>query len=144
MEEGFLLMNLSKHKSWRAIKKEIRLIVCVYTQQKSMERWRTPIHRMITKQQVKNELIKRKQTCSLCFVNVFKFQENNFNIVQKNFQEIKIISIKKRFLGKATGHNDNYSVSMGGKGQRLALIDRCPPVFAALCFQPVAYKNMDS
>ena len=28
--------------------------------------------------------IKRKQTRSLCFVNVFKFQENKFKIVQKN------------------------------------------------------------
>ena len=32
----------------------------------------------------KNEQI-RKQTCSLCFVNVFKFQENKFKIVKKNF-----------------------------------------------------------
>ena len=42
------------------------------------------IHRMITKQQVKNEWIKRKQTCSLCFVNMFKFQESKFKIVQNN------------------------------------------------------------
>ena len=34
MEEGFLLMNLSKHKSWRAIKKEIRLIVCLHAAEK--------------------------------------------------------------------------------------------------------------
>ena len=40
---------------------------------------------MITKQQVKNEKIKRKQACSLCYVNVFKFQENKFKIVQRNF-----------------------------------------------------------
>ena len=33
----------------------------------------------------KNEQIRRKQTCSLCSVNVFKFQENKFKIVQKNF-----------------------------------------------------------
>ena len=33
----------------------------------------------------KNEQIRRKQTYSLCFVNVFKFQENKFKIVQKNF-----------------------------------------------------------
>ena len=37
------------------------------------------------KQQVKNEQMKRKQTCSLCYVYVFKFQENKFKIVQKNF-----------------------------------------------------------
>ena len=80
MEEGFFLMNLSKHKRWRAH----RFILCVYTQQKSMERWRGLIHTMITKQHVKNEQIKRKQTSSLCFVNVFRFQENKFKIVQKN------------------------------------------------------------
>ena len=40
---------------------------------------------MITKQQIKNEQIKRKQTCSFGFVKVFKFQENKFKIVQKNF-----------------------------------------------------------
>ena len=37
------------------------------------------------KQQLKNEEMKRKQICSMCFVKVFKFQENKFNIVQKNF-----------------------------------------------------------
>ena len=41
--------------------------------------------RMITKQQVKNEQIKRKQTCSLCFINMFKFQENKFQIIQRDF-----------------------------------------------------------
>ena len=40
---------------------------------------------MITKKQVKNEKIKRKQACSLCFVNVFEFQENKFMVVQNNF-----------------------------------------------------------
>ena len=47
------------------------------------------IHRMITKQ-VKNKQIKRKR------VNVFKFQENKFQIVQNNLQEIKMILIKKK------------------------------------------------
>ena len=42
------------------------------------------MHRMITKQQVENEQIRRKQTWSLRFVNVFKFQENKFKIAQKN------------------------------------------------------------
>ena len=37
---------------------------------------------MITKQQVKNEQIKRKQTCPLSFLNLFNFQENKFKIVQ--------------------------------------------------------------
>ena len=58
------------------------------------------MHRMITKQQVKNEQIKRKLTCSLCFVNVFKFQEKKFKIAQNNFQEIKTLLIKKTFLVK--------------------------------------------
>ena len=44
---------------------------------------------MIIKQQVKNENTKRKQTFSVCFVKVYKFQENQFKILQKNFQEIK-------------------------------------------------------
>ena len=43
---------------------------------------------------------KRKHICSLCFVNVFKIQENKFKIVQKNFKEVKIILIKKDFLEK--------------------------------------------
>ena len=71
------------------------------------------IHRMTTKQQVKNDQIKRKQICSLCFVNAFcKFQKNELKIVQKIFQEIKIL-IKKRFLAKATGHNNHYMINMG-------------------------------
>ena len=91
---------------WNNKQKENRYI----TQWKSMKRWRTLIQRKITKQRVKNEQIKRKQTCSLHFVNVFKFQENKFKIVQKNFLEIKIILMKRRFLGKATGHNDHYMI----------------------------------
>ena len=76
------------------------------------------MHKMITKQQVKNEQIRRKQTCSQCFVNVFKFQENMFKIIQKNFQEIKI-SIKKTFLGNATGHNDHYMIHMGSQRPKI-------------------------
>ena len=38
--------------------------------------------------------------------------------------ENKII-IRKRFLGKATGHNDHYMINMSRviKGQKLAVID---------------------
>ena len=36
---------------------------------------------MITKQQVKDEQIKRKQTCSVSFVKVFKFHTNKFKIL---------------------------------------------------------------
>ena len=83
MGEGFVLMNLSKYKKWRVLlhrvtgkhnKKENRFILHIYLQWKSAKRWR--IHRMIKKQQVKNEQIKRKKTCPLSFVNMFKFQEN--------------------------------------------------------------------
>ena len=39
-----------------------------------------------TSQQTKHKMnIKRKQTCSVGFVKVFKFQGNKFKIVQKNF-----------------------------------------------------------
>ena len=51
----------------------------------------------MTKEQVKDEQIKQRQTCPWCLANVFKFQENKFKIAQKNFQEIKIILIKKDF-----------------------------------------------
>ena len=33
----------------------------------------------------KNEQIKRKQTCSVSFVKVLKFQENKFKVLQSNF-----------------------------------------------------------
>ena len=51
----------------------------------------------------------------MCLVNEFKFQEYKFKIAQKNLQKIKIILIKKRFLGKATGHNDHYMINMGSQ-----------------------------
>ena len=57
-------------------------------QWKSLKRKRALIHGMITKQRVRNEEIKRKQTCSVGFVKVFEFQDNKFKIVQKNFLEI--------------------------------------------------------
>ena len=90
MEEGFVFMNLSKYKRWRALlhrviakqQGEIEQThpVCLHAADK-YKKWRISIHKMITKQQIKNEQIKRKKT-SLCFVNVFKFQENKFKIVQ--------------------------------------------------------------
>ena len=57
----------------------------IYMQWKSTKRWSTLIHKMILKQQVKNEQVKRKQTCSVCFVKVFKFLQNKFKVIQKNF-----------------------------------------------------------
>ena len=67
---------------------------------------------MITKQQLANEQIKR--TCSVSFTKVFKFQDNKFKIIQKNFQEII-----KRFIGKSTGHNDHYMIKMGGQRPKI-------------------------
>ena len=74
---------------------------------------------MITKQQVKNELIKRKQTYYLCNVNVFKFRESKFKIIQNNISEIKRILIKNRFLGKATSHNDHYIINISIHGPKI-------------------------
>ena len=74
---------------------------------------------MITKQQVKNEQIERKQSCYLCFVNVFKFQENKFKDHSKEFLGNKNNINKKRFLGKATSHSDHYMINMDG--QRLKI-----------------------
>ena len=51
---------------------------------------------------------------------MFKFQENKSKITQNNFQEIKIILIKKRFLGKATSHNYDYMRNMGGQKPKVA------------------------
>ena len=86
MKERFVLMNLSKHKSWRAMKTDQTYPVCLHTTEKYGKVYGIASkHRVIMKQQVKNEYMKRKQTCSLCFVNAFKFQDNKFKIVQKNF-----------------------------------------------------------
>ena len=51
-------------------KKKRRLILCVYMLSQSMKRWRASIHRMIIKQQVKTEQIKRKQIHSVWFVSL--------------------------------------------------------------------------
>ena len=51
---------------------------------------------------------------------MFKFQENKFKIIQKNFLEIKMVLIKKRFLGKATGHND-HQINMGGQRPKIGV-----------------------
>ena len=46
--------------------------------------WRALIYKVIAKQSVKNEQIKRKQICSVSFVKVLKLQEK-FKIAQNNF-----------------------------------------------------------
>ena len=65
---------------------------------------------MITKQQAKYEHIKRKQTCSRSFVKVFKFQDNKFKIVQKNFYEI-IIKISWKTHQSQWSLRDKYGQS---------------------------------
>ena len=70
---------------------------------------------MIAKQRVKNKQIKRKQTCSVSFVKVFKFQENKFKIAQKDFWE----TIIKKYPGKLTGQDDHYMINMGGQRPKI-------------------------
>ena len=65
---------------------------------------------MIMKQWVKSEQLKKK-TDSICFVNMFKFQEKQFQDCSKEFLGNKNNINKKRFLGKATSHNDHYQSS---------------------------------
>ena len=59
-----------------------------------MERWRTLIHKMITKQklsrlkeQIKNEQIKRKQTCSVRFLKCFNSKKASSKDHSKEFLE---------------------------------------------------------
>ena len=120
--------------------KENRVILCVVNLQwESMKRWRTLIHSMITKQWVKNEQIKRKQTYLLCFVIVFKFQENKLKIVQKNFWKIKMILIKKKFLEKSPV---TMIIAWVVKGQRLTVIHCWPALIcsAALLIFPTVIQ----
>ena len=59
-----------------------------------------------------------KKSLSLAQTSTLEHRiENNskkFKIVRKNFNKIKVIIIK-RFLGKATGHNDHYMINMVGQ-----------------------------
>ena len=45
-------------------------------------------------------------------------KEKSSRIVQKSFYEIKIIIIK-RFLWKATSHNDHYIINLGGQRPKI-------------------------
>ena len=47
------------------IKKRTDLSLCVYTQWKSMKRWRVLMYRIISKQQVENEQLKREKNLSV-------------------------------------------------------------------------------
>ena len=86
-------MNLSKYKRWRALlhrviakqqsKREQTHPVCLLEVEKceKVESVNTQNEHETTS---KKQTDRRKQTCSLCFVNVFIFQANKFKIVQKN------------------------------------------------------------
>ena len=56
---------------------------------------------MITKKQVKNQQIRRKQTCSLCLINVFEFQENIVQDCSKKFLGNKNNINKKKIAWKS-------------------------------------------
>ena len=90
-------------------------------QWKSMKRWGALIHRMITKQQVKNEWIKRKQTC-VYFVSVWIPRKQ----VQDHLEE---------FLGNNNINDKNISwkshQSQAFKGQRLAIVDHWPALICS-------------
>ena len=81
------------------------------------KRWRALVHRMITKQQVKNEQIKRKQTSPASFVKVFKFQDDMFKIVQQNFQAIIVNKISLE--NPLRCHDDHYMINMGGQRPKI-------------------------
>ena len=86
-------MNLSKYKRWRVL-----LLRVIAKQSKREQTHPVCLHEVENYEKVesvntqkdyettrKNKQIRRKHTCSLCFVNVFKFQEYKIKIVQKNF-----------------------------------------------------------
>ena len=81
--------------------------------------WRALAHRMITKQQVKNEQIKRKQTSPASFVKVFKFQDDMFKIVQQNFQAIIVNKIYLENPLALRCHDDHYMINMGGQRPKI-------------------------
>ena len=74
-------MNLSKYKRWR-----MSLHRVIAKQQSKIEKTHSVcLHAMGKKKKYKKVESANRQTCYLCFVNKFKFQENKFKIVQKNF-----------------------------------------------------------
>ena len=55
---------------------------------------------------------------AVCFVNEFKFQETSPNS-SKGFLGNNDNINKRRFLGKANGHNDHYMINMGGQRPKI-------------------------
>ena len=82
MEEGFILMNLSKYKRWRVIlhrviveqqsKRELTHLVCLLAVGK-YEKVESINTQNDYETASKNEQMERKHTFSLRFVNGFKF-----------------------------------------------------------------------
>ena len=93
--------------------KEYRLILCIYKHWKNTKRWRALIHRMIRKQRVKTEQIKRKTNlfCVFCkCVNSKKTSSKSFKRISNKI----IIAIIERLLGKGTSQwslHNNYGWS---------------------------------
>ena len=88
-------MNLTKHKRWRVLlprliakqqaEKEQTHSVYLHTVDKyeNVENINTQSDYKTTSKRWIDKI--KAETCSLCLVNVFKFQENKFKIIQKNF-----------------------------------------------------------
>ena len=67
------------------VKKEQTHPVCLHAVEKYEKVNKQNDYETTSKQAKHNTNIKRKQTYSVGFVKVFKFQENKVKIVQKNF-----------------------------------------------------------
>ena len=104
------------------------------------------------KQWVKNEQLKKK-TDSICFVNMFKFQEKQFQDCSKEFLGNKNNINKKRFLGKATGHNDHNMINMSSQKPKAGsnwlltspYLQRCMKkihLSSAFLYCIIAYQNV--
>ena len=50
---------------------------------------------------------------------MFNNSKKTFEIVQKNLYEVVKVIIIKRFLGKATNHNDHYMINVGGQRPKI-------------------------
>ena len=71
--------------------------------------------------QGRNKVILYQETPTLMFSCEYCKISNN-TCFEEHLRKATSENNKKRFLGKATGHNEHYMINMGG--QRLALIDR--------------------
>ena len=68
---------------------------------------------------MKNEQRKRKQTSSICFVNLFKIPRKQVQDCSKEFLGNNGNNNNKNLLGKATGHNDHYMINTSSQRSRI-------------------------